>query len=879
MKHQKSPPKWLDKLIAMICPEHLKEEVLGDLHERYALRAHDKTSSFRYFWEVMIYLKSTAFRRSQTHNKTSNLTTMIKHYFITGLRNALRNKVFSTINIMGLALGLTSFFLIFLWVQDELSIDSFHEHEDDLFALYMVTDTNGNIDGSHKIGEWVYFSGSSYFDQVWLDEMLKERLPEIEHISSYATTYELPWGYPNTFQYEDQKYKLNGASASGDFFKMFSFEIVWGDKVSPIDQVNTVAISEKMASMFFEKPQDAIGKTFRYENRIDLMVTAVFEDIGSKSSLQFDFVISYENQRKRNINTSDNRWPIYIQLVKGTDHVEFAKKLRAFNAEFKNPDFTDIYLGIQPFKDQYLMSGFVNGKPQKGRIEYLRIFSGVAIFILIIACINFTNLATSRALKRGKEIGVRKVIGSSKTSLITQFLSESLFLTLIATILSLVFIRLLLPGFNLFTGKQIVLPIQDGSAWGFLALILLGTAFFAGAYPAFFMSSLRPVRVLKGLVRFSSSSLWLKRGLTVFQFSLSILLLIGTLVVSKQTNYVQHTNLGYDKENIIYVRIEGTLNDKYQLLKNRLLGLPGIAMVDRSSEAPHDMTFEIAGPFAWEGMEEGTLLSFKPTSVGFDFLEMMNLQVVEGRGFSREVTSDTAAFMVNETALKQMNLENPIGKRISAWSKSGHIIGILKDYHTHSLREPIKPLIVDVKENLNFGIIMIKTQPGQTVQALESLEIASAEINPDFPLAYEFLDLEYAKLYQSETVISSLSNVFALLAIVISCLGLLGLAIFSAEQRIKEIGIRKVLGASIGNIVHLFSKDFLRLVGLSFLIAAPIAGYLMQEWLQNFAYKINLSWWMFALTGFAALAIAFLTVAYQTITAAKSNPVQNLRAE
>ncbi len=883
MKQQVKPSKWIDWLVNKLCPEDLQEEILGDLHERYTINhgTGKKRSQARLLIETIVYLRFTIFNRNKKQYSKPNATTMLKHYFITGLRNTLRHKSFAAINVLGLTLGLTSFFLIFLWVSDELSIDAFHENEDDLYALYMVTNANGEVNGAYKIWEYVYFGGSEYYDKVWLDEMLKDRLPEIENISSYVTTYELPWGFPHTFQHEEKKYRMEGATASGDFFKMFSFEILFGDKASPIDQINTVAISRKMASTFFDRPEDAVGKIIRYENKLDLLVTAVFEDVTSYSSLQFDYIISYENQRNRDINISDNRWPVYIQLKKGTDKEAFAEKLKDFNASFKNPEFQEIYLGMQPFKDQYLMSSFTNGKPDKGRVEYLRIFSGVAIFILIIACVNFTNLATSRATKRGKEIGVRKVIGSTKHSIVLQFLGEAFLLTSLAGILSILIIYLVMPAFNLFTGKQIQMPINDPMSWTYFLGIIFATAILAGAYPAFYMSSLKPVKVLKGLVRFNQASRMFKRGLTVFQFGLSILLLIATIVVSKQTNYVQNTNLGYEKENVIYLRVEGTLTqeEKYNVFKNRLLGLPGVAMVDRSSEAPHDMTFEIAGPFKWQGMEEGTQLAFKPTSVGYDFLEMMGLEVVEGRGFSKNNPTDSSAFMINETALKMMNLQDPLGKQISAWGKSGRIIGILKDYHTHSLKEPIKPLIVDIKEDLDFGVIMIKSELGQTVEALGSLEIANSEINPEYPLDYEFMDLEYAKLYESENVMSSLSNIFAVLAIAISCLGLLGLAIFSSEQRVKEIGIRKVLGASVSSIIQLFSRDFLKLVGLSFLIAAPVSGYLMQQWLQNFAYKINITWWMYLLTGIASIAIAFLTVAYQTVKAAKTNPIQNLRSE
>jgi hypothetical protein len=511
------------------------------------------------------------------------------------------------------------------------------------------------------------------------------------------------------------------------------------------------------------------------------------------------------------------------------------------------------------------------------------------------------NLATARSLKRAKEIGVRKVVGSSRGSLIRQFLGESLVLSLLAMLLSLMLTHLLLPAYNIFTVKQISSPINEPSSWIALLCLTLFTSLVAGAYPALFLSSLKPVRILKGTVRFSNSSIWFRKGLAVFQFVISIVLLIVTIVISQQTSYVQNTHLGYDKENLIYMRIEGELMDprnvaknysKYRLFKEMALSMPGIAAVDRSSEAPHAMSFvvdesggeleTVTGDDAiqWEGKERGASAGFKPMSVGFDFLKTMNLKIADGRGFSRDFATDSAdAFMVNEEAVRQMGMKDPIGKWVSAWKKKGHIIGILKDYHTGSLHEPIKPLIIDIKEYEYFGVMIIRTEPGKTKEALASLEKVYKDVNPNYPFGYQFLDQEYEKLYRNEAVIAKLSNAFALIAILISCLGLLGLVMFTAEQRTKEFGIRKVLGATVSNIVKLLSQDFLKIVFLSFCIGAPIAAYFMNQWLQRFAFKIDLSWWIFALAGGSALLIALITIAAQAIQSAIANPIKSLRTE
>ncbi|HMG10889.1 MAG TPA: FtsX-like permease family protein, partial [Mucilaginibacter sp.] len=510
------------------------------------------------------------------------------------------------------------------------------------------------------------------------------------------------------------------------------------------------------------------------------------------------------------------------------------------------------------------------------------IFGEAAIFILIIACINFMNLATARSVKRAKEVGVRKVIGSGRGSLIAQFFGESLLFSFMAMIVSVILLIVLLPAFAHFTGKQFDPPFLQASFWISLLGLTLATGFIAGIYPALYLSSLQPVRILKGVLRFTQGAIWFRKGLTIFQFVLSIILLIATLVISRQTNYVQNTHLGYDRENLIYMRVEGSLMTKnnYLLFKDQALKMPGIAMIDRSSEAPHAMNFVVADDIKWQGKEKNASVGFKPASVGFDFIRIMKLKIAYGRDFSPAIVTDsTDAFMVNEEAVKQMGMKNPIGKWVSAWQKKGHIIAVLKDYHTQSLHEPIKPVIIDVKEGEYFGVILIRTEAGKTKEALASLTEIYKDISPNYPFAYQFVDQEYKKLYSSELIITQLSMVFAVVAIMISCLGLLGLVMFSAEQRVKEFGVRKVLGASLPQLTTLFASDFLQLIGIAFLIAAPLGWYAMVKWLQGFAYRIELSWWIFALAGIISLLIAIATLSYEAVKTAMANPVKSLRAE
>ncbi|HLZ16277.1 MAG TPA: FtsX-like permease family protein, partial [Cyclobacteriaceae bacterium] len=723
-------------------------------------------------------------------------------------------------------------------------------------------------------------------------EDIQHIAPEVEKIGSYATGYELPWGHSETFQFGDKIQKFDGSRAREDFFTMFSYPLVAGDVNAGLHDISSISISRKMAEFFFQTAQNAIGKSLRYENKIDFTVNAVFENITPQSSLTFDFLINWESQIKQ----LDWASPVVLTTLQIHESANISatetKLNRYLQSKRAKNDPEIVTVGLRPFGDKYLNSTFVNGKPQEGRKAYVRIFTGVAIFILVIACINFMNLATARSVKRAKEVGVRKVVGSSRVSLISQFFGESILLAFLALGVSIPIMQILLPSFNGLTGKQIASPIATPSYWIILLGLMLATGAVAGSYPALYLSSLKPARILRGTLRFTNSAVWLRKGLVCFQFVLSIALLIATVVISSQTRFVQNKNLGYDRENLIYITLEGDLIPKYSLFKERALNMPGVEMVDRSSEAPHAMGFVVdendglkntnTGDDAikWEGKEKNSSVGFKPASVGFDFVKIMNLKLADGRDFSKSFATDSAdAFMVNEEAVKQMGIKDPIGKWISAWNKKGHIIGILKDYHTHSLREPIKPLIIDVKEYEVFGVIIARLEPGKTKEALTGLEAVCHEINPNYPFSFQFLDQEYDKLYRTEKIITKLTNTFAALGIAISCLGLLGLVMFAAEQRTKEIGIRKVLGATVTNIVNLLSKEFLTLVLVSFLIAAPIAGYLMNQWLQGFAYKIDLAWWIFAVAGTSALFIALLTISIQAFQAAVANPVKSLRSE
>ncbi len=804
---------------------------------------------------------------------------MLKNYFIIAWRNISRHLTQTAINVVGLTLGMTCCLFIFLWVKHEKSIDNFHDRGDNIYAVYQTITANGKTEGSYSTPLKIITGQNS---PSFLLEDVHVAVPQVKSQVYYATGYELPWGHPETFQFGEKKLKLEGSRAGKDFFKMFSYPLIAGSPASALSDMKGIAISRKMAEAFFGTASNAMGKTIRYENSQDFMVSAVFENLPLESSMHFDFLFNWDAQKKL-LQWASNDFQSYVELIPGANVKAVEASINRFlQPRLEKNQAVQLSIGLQKYGDKYLQSNFVNGKPVSGRIEYVRIFSSVAIFILFIACINFMNMATAQSVKRAKEVGLRKVVGSSRGQLIGQFFAESLAFSFIAMVLSVLLVFLLLPSFNQFTGKQIALQLNNPDLWFSLIALMLLTGLVAGSYPALYLSSLKPVRILKGVTKFTQGSILFRKGLTVFQFMLSIILLVATIVITRQTNYVQNTNLGYDRENLIYTRIEGELSNqnKYLLFKNQLSHMPGIGIVDRSTEAPHAMDFIVTDAVNWEGKDKNANVGFKPASVGFDFAKLMNLKITEGRDFSKNISTDSIdAFLVNEEAVKEMGMKNPIGKWVSAWDKKGHIIGILKDYHTHSLREPIKPVILDVKEYEYFGVIIVKTIPGKTKEALASLAKVYKNINPNYPFTYQFVDEEYKNLYSNELVITKLSILFASLAILISCLGLLGLVIFSAEQRTKEIGIRKVLGASMGSIVGLFSGDFLKLIAIAFLIAAPLAWYAMNHWLMDFAYKIDLSWWIFALAAIISMLITLLTVSQQAIKVATANPVKSLRAE
>jgi putative ABC transport system permease protein len=789
---------------------------------------------------------------------------LIKNYLKVAWRNLVRNKAHTFINIAGLSVGLACSILILLWVQNELSVDANHTNNDRLYQVYEREYYNHKIDGNYDTGPV-------------LARELKKTIPEIEYAVALQEDNDI-----NTFSAGNKIIKEEGTAAYPDLFKMFSYPLLQGSPQSALSSPVSIAISHKMANQFFGSPQAAMGKTIRFKNKRDFSVTAVFEDLPQNTSRRFDYLINWQAfvQERPWAGTWGTSGPrTFVMLRKDANPALVEKKITHFVDTYTKFDKTyRLELGLQKFSDVYLHSNFNNGKIEGGRIEYVHLFSIVAVFILLIACINFMNLTTARSIKRAREIGVRKVLGAVRLVLIKQFMGEALMLTLFAVMFSLVLLNLLLPVFNTVTQKDIALPFNQYSFWLKLSCLTLVTGCIAGSYPALFLSSFKPVKVLKGIIKLDTSAVWFRKGLVIFQFALSVMLITGTVIVSKQINFIQTRNLGYDKENLIYIPVEGDMDAKYEAFKNEALKMPGIKQISRISDDPTDLddqTVEVN----WTGKDPGIKVQFATTSTGYDLKPTMKLEMIEGRDFSRDFPSDSTGFIINEAAMKTFGYAAPIGKNISINGMRGHIIGMVKDFNFESLHKQIEPLIIRLGEKEQYGEVLIRTQPGKTKEALASLEKLYKQLNPAFPFTYTFSDEEYKKLYQSEQVVGNLSNAFAFLAIFISCLGLLGLAMFTAEQRVKEIGIRKILGASVASLFALLSSEFLWLVLIALLIASPIAWYAMNGWLQTFAYRTPVEWWMFVLSGGLIIGIALATVSFQAIKAALINPVKSLRSE
>lgn len=783
---------------------------------------------------------------------------MLKNYFKIAIRSLLKSKLFSFINVFGLALGMSCSLLIWLWVKDEISFNTFYPDLGNIYYVRSASDYKGQKSvGDITPGPWM--------------EVIEKEVPDVKAITK------LTWNRELLVKVGEESTKESGIYATTDFFEVFQTPFIAGNAKSPIAQPTSIAISRKLSEKYFGKT-GAVGKTINLDNAKNFIVSAVFEDIPQNASVRFDWIVNFKVQEQDWMKTWGNfSFKTYLRLTPQADPSHAEQVMQKVIKKNSPPEFVSFPI-LQGLKDVYLYSAYENLKPIGGRIEYIKVFSIVAIFILLIACVNFMNLATARSIKRAKEVGVRKVVGAEKKFLVMQFMGESLIVSMLAAVLALVFVILLLPAFNNVVEKHITLNLADPSLYLSVITLVLITGIVAGSYPALYLSSLQPIRILKGRLSFSTRGVFLRKGLVVFQFGLSVFLIIGMLVIGRQMKYIQTKRLGLDRENVLYITLEGDLNNKLETFRQEITGSPFVSAATTTGEIPTNISGS-SGDLDWDGRDKDLINTVSATFVGYDFTKTMNIQLVGGRDFSKDFPGDTANYIVNEAAVRMMKMDDPVGKQVKFWMGKGTIVGVMKDFHLGTFHSAIQPLILVNYKGLNTEFMMIRTKPGKTQEALAHIEKTAKAFNPNYPFTYHFMDENYEKMYRSEMIVNTLIKYFGILAIVISCLGLLGLAAFTAEQRTKEIGIRKVLGANVSSVIALLSKDFVKLIIIAIILASPVAWYVMDKWLKDFVYRIDLNWEIFALAGAIAICVAMFTVSFQSVKAALMNPVKSLQTE
>lgn len=784
-------------------------------------------------------------------------------------RNILRHKGSFFINLIGLSTGLACTFLIYLWVTDELGFDKFHKNDEELYQVLEKSTENGNV---------IIHEGT----QGPLAEAMKKDLPEV--VSAVPVMSLDKHGMKISVRIDDKVVKTAGIFAGKEFFELFSFPLVQGTAENALPNKEAIVISESLATSLFGSAEKAVGQTLSWEilgKKQASKVTGVHAGLPRNNSMNFDFVANFDILYRDLFASSFQKWTntgpdTYLLLKKGTDLAQFNTKIEKLVSKYDaNSEFT---LFARPFSSAYLYGRYENGVQSGGRIEYVRLFTIVGIFILLIACINFMNLSTAKASRRLKEVGIKKAIGSSKKALVFQFLSEAVVIAFLSMITAIALVILVMPAFNSITGKDLSINI-DPKIISLILLTTLLTGIFAGSYPAFYMSGLKVVTIFKGKLKKSVAEILTRKVLVVFQFMLSLILIVGVMVIVKQVNYVQSKNIGYDKSNIIQFDKEGALNENAEAFLTELKKVPGV--MNASSVQQNIMqkgngssTYGID----WPGKAPDAFIDIAVRGVNHDLIETMGIEVKEGRAFSKAYGADNQGLIFNETAIKIMGLKDPIGTKVKMWGEDKTILGVVKDFHISSLHEAIAPLVFffDPQRTSTF---LVKIAGGKEKETIAKVEELYHKFNSGFLFQYKFLDEQYQAQYISEQRVSAISKYFAVLAILISCLGLFGLAAFNAAMRTKEIGIRKVLGASVSNVMVMLSKDFVVLIAIAMLIGFPLASLAMNAWLDGFAYRVSIGADIFIIAGVSVILLAVATVSYQSLKTAIMNPVKSLRTE
>ncbi|MCE7053108.1 ABC transporter permease [Algoriphagus sp. AGSA1] len=789
---------------------------------------------------------------------------MLKHQLILIYRNLRKDKSTFLINLIGLSTGLASVLMIFLWVNDELQIDKGYATDSQLYqVLENVDQAGGMITRETTAGPTA--------------QGLKDDFPEVEYaVTTFSNNIN-----SSILSVEDQDIAARKLYASADFFKLFPYKITQGNKEEIKSDPNTIVISESLAVKLFGSSENAVGKMVEWDHEKNLAVAGVFEDVPSTASMKFDFVMSFEDFWTENewVQSWGNTAPTtFVLLREGTNVDEFNAKIKDYVKTKTEGNVTHRSQFVAKYSDRYLHGTYENGIQSGGRISYVKLFSIIAIFILVIACINFMNLSTAKASKRIKEVGIKKAVGARRGELIVQYLGESTMMAFLSLLLGLLLVVLLLPQFNSITEKQLSLDFSPVLMTAILAIVLV-TGLIAGSYPALHLSGFSPSTVLKGKISSVAGELWIRKGLVVFQFALSVILIVSVWVVYLQIEYIQTENLGYEKDNVLLINKIGELGDtdKMEAFISELKAVPGVVAATSSG---HDMTGHNGGTYGiqWPGKDPNDKTEFERMAVNYGMIEMMGIQMKEGRVFSDEFGTESEKIIFNEAAIEFMGIEDPIGKVINLWGEDKEIIGVTEDFHFDSFHEVVKPLFFYYNPGAT-NLVAAKINAGDEIETIKNIEALHSKFNPGFSLGYRFLDEDYQALYVAEKRVATLSKYFATIAILISCLGLFGLATFTVERRAKEIGIRKVLGASELKIVSILSGDFTKMVMVAILIALPLSFFIAQEWLASFAFKIGLKWWFFIGAGALTMLIALLTVSFHSIKAALMNPVNSLKSE
>src|SRR5678815_1449254 len=789
---------------------------------------------------------------------------MIKNYLKIAFRNIVRHKAFAAINIAGLAIGMACSIFILLWVQNELSYDRFNKNANQIYRIAARA-------GDFKVA----------INPAPMVADLQTKMPVIKNTVRLATS-------SNVFEVGDRKFEEKRVFyADSTFLQVFSYRLLKGDRASVLNRPDAVLITEDLAKKYFGH-EDALGQILRKDNNKDVIVTGILANIPSNSHLQFDCILPMSSIAQTNDNIKNQVWDnfdfyAYVQLDKtsGPSSANIAKFNKQMDDIYKthvSEKTLKVNFWLQPLTAIHLHSNYQVDLPGHGNIQYVNIFFVVALFILSVACINFMNLATARSARRAKEVGLRKVVGAGRKQLIGQFLGESMLISFVSLILATGIVWLLLPLFNDLAGKKLSIHLLDRRIITILVTIALATGLISGSYPALFLSGFQPVKVLKGNVKTMGGNLIFRNGLVVVQFVVSIMLLAGTAIVYRQLNFIKSMNLGFDKSNLLYLRMAGEMWNKQQSLKAELKQNPLTSNYAITSDLPVDLASGTVNVH-WEGKDPKSQVVFPTLMVDEGFFNVFQMKILSGRVFSPEFKSDSTNFIVNEKAVQVMGMKvsNAVGKSLSLWDNKGTIIGVVKNFNYKPIQQPIEPMILAL--NRWGGTAVIRTKKGKTEATIKALGKISADLNPGYPFSYGFLDQDLANQYKGEQRMGSLFNVFAVLAIFISCMGLYGLSAFMAEQRTKEIGVRKVLGASVFKVVYLLSTGFTKLILIAVVIAVPLAWFAINSWLKSFAFRVNADWMVFLIASLAALAIAWLTVSYESIKAAVANPVRSLRTE